>query len=235
MSEMGTSLEEISAVNQLAAGIGSSPQFGPIQDITDRQDAVDPVALAEERQREARAEEIAQQNAEALADERRNAQSQSTITEGRVNFSEGEYNAALGGNSALINYAKKFIGTPYVWGGESALGVDCSGLTKLIMQKFGVNVPHFSAAQARGGAAVDERKLKVGDLLFWDNSSRNAGADHVAMYIGDGLMIEALQPGAPVRVTKVRRNGMWARRYLEGSSVHDRTQLTGGPTGYSAV
>lgn len=109
--------------------------------------------------------------------------------------------------SGLIGFAKKFLGTPYVWGGTNPGGFDCSGFVQYVYGKFGVKLPRISADQARAGARVGLDKLQVGDLVAWDNSSRNNGADHIAIYIGNGLIIEAPRPGSSVQVNELYDTG----------------------------
>lgn len=116
--------------------------------------------------------------------------------------------------SGVVDFAKKFIGTPYVWGGSSPLGFDCSGFTQYVMkQVYGIDIPRVSAAQGQAGRGVDPTDLKPGDLIFWDNSSRNNGADHVAIYIGNGQYIDAPRPGKTIGIRTLSNNGWWARRY----------------------
>jgi cell wall-associated NlpC family hydrolase len=103
----------------------------------------------------------------------------------------------------LVSTAMSFIGTPYVWGGNGRDGVDCSGLVQQVYRGFGIELPRLSADQARSGQRVDLGGLKAGDLVAWDNSSRNSGADHIAVYAGDGYIIEAPRPGLAVRRRKL--------------------------------
>lgn len=107
----------------------------------------------------------------------------------------------------LVGYAKKFLGTPYVWGGTSPNGFDCSGFVQYVYRKFGVNLPRISADQARAGKRISLGNLKPGDLVAWDNSSRNNGADHIAIYIGNGQIIEAPRPGSSVRISRLYDTG----------------------------
>lgn len=121
---------------------------------------------------------------------------------------------ASGTAAELIAKAKQFVGTPYKWGGTSPLGFDCSGFTQYVFRQFGINLPRISYQQGQGGSAVSGRdQWQPGDLLFWDNSSRNNGADHVAIYIGGGLMLHAPKPGDSVKISSVYGTP-WARRYL---------------------
>lgn len=132
----------------------------------------------------------------------------------------GGFNPSDGGGkgvSGLVNFAKKFLGTPYVWGGTSPSGFDCSGFTQYVMKEFGINLPRVSYQQGQGGKAVGNGDLRPGDLVFWDNSSRNAGADHVGIYIGNGQYIHAPQPGSSVKISSLGGN-YWARRYGTNSA-----------------
>ncbi|MGZ4574081.1 MAG: C40 family peptidase [Mycobacteriaceae bacterium] len=112
-----------------------------------------------------------------------------------------------GWRSAVVAAAHKMLGTPYVWGGTSYSGVDCSGLVALIYNKMGFNLPRLSADQARSGVRVALDKLQPGDLVGWDNSSRNNGADHIAIYIGNGMIIEAPRPGGVVQISHLYDTG----------------------------
>jgi cell wall-associated NlpC family hydrolase len=131
----------------------------------------------------------------------------------------GGGNAGAGGkgNSGLVDYAKRFLGTPYVWGGTSPSGFDCSGFTQYVMKQFGINLPRISYQQGAGGQSVDRGNIKAGDLVFWDLNSRNAGADHVGIYIGGGKYIHAPQPGSSVKISSLGGN-YWARRWGGGRS-----------------
>jgi hypothetical protein len=99
----------------------------------------------------------------------------------------------------VADYAMQFLGTPYVWGGSAPGGFDCSGLMQYVYAQFGVELPRISYAQARFGSEIGQGQARVGDLVAWDNSSRNNGADHIAMYLGDGWILEAPRAGENVR------------------------------------
>ncbi|MBR4026526.1 MAG: C40 family peptidase [Lachnospiraceae bacterium] len=89
----------------------------------------------------------------------------------------------------LVNYALQFVGNRYVWGGTSLTkGVDCSGFTMKIYQKYGVYLPHSSRAQPGHGTKISSSEAQPGDLFFYGNGS---GINHVAIYIGNGKVVHA--------------------------------------------
>lgn len=107
----------------------------------------------------------------------------------------------------VIDIARSALGVPYVWGGNSLQnGVDCSGLLQQAFKQIGMNLPRISWDQARQGKRVGLNQLRAGDLVAWDNSPRNAGADHIALYIGNGQIIEAPRPGLSVRIRTLGRD-----------------------------
>lgn len=92
--------------------------------------------------------------------------------------------------SQLVNYALQFVGNRYVWGGTSLTnGVDCSGFTMRVMEKFGVSLPHYSGSQAQMGKKVSSANMQPGDLIFYAGS--NGKVNHVAIYIGNGRIVHA--------------------------------------------
>lgn len=106
-----------------------------------------------------------------------------TITEAL--YGEGVTDARV----AICEYAKQFVGNPYVWGGVSLTrGADCSGFVLSVYKNFGVSLPHSSRAQANCGTRISTSELKPGDLIFY-GSGRSI--NHVAMYIGNGQVVHA--------------------------------------------
>ncbi|HQT99384.1 MAG TPA: NlpC/P60 family protein [Acidimicrobiales bacterium] len=99
-----------------------------------------------------------------------------------------------------IRAAMSFIGVPYVWGGASRYGVDCSGLIMLAYEAAGINLPHYSGAQYADTMRVPLADIQPGDLLFYGYN----GDEHVAMYVGGGKMIEAEMTGTRVHIVPVR-------------------------------
>ena len=104
------------------------------------------------------------------------------------------------GAAGAIAAALSQVGTPYVWGGSSPGGFDCSGLIMWAWARAGVSLPHFSGAQMAATAPVPFSAIQPGDIFFWGPS----GSEHEAMYIGNGMMVEATHTGDFVRVDPVR-------------------------------
>ena len=91
--------------------------------------------------------------------------------------------------TAIVAYAKQFLGVPYVYGGTSLTnGADCSGFTMRIFEHFGVSTGRTSRDQAANGREISLDQIQPGDLLFYASGKT---IDHVALYIGDGKIIHA--------------------------------------------
>ncbi|MHD0090566.1 DIP1281 family NlpC/P60 protein [Corynebacterium diphtheriae] len=125
----------------------------------------------------------------------------------------------------VISRAMAYIGTPYAWGGGNAsgptqgirdggvadsfgdfnkIGFDCSGLTLYAFAGVGIALPHYTGYQYQKGTKVDPSNMQRGDLIFYGPNAEY----HVAIYLGDGTMIEAPQSGSSVKVSPVRWSGM---------------------------
>jgi cell wall-associated NlpC family hydrolase len=132
--------------------------------------------------------------------------------------------AGAGSSSAVetaISSAREYLGTIYAWGGGSLsgpsvgwgidagiVGFDCSGLTRYAYAQAGVSIPRNSRAQYQGLPKVSRADLQRGDLVFWATDTRNASTiHHVAIYLGNGQIIEAPQSGSVIRVTSMRWSG----------------------------
>ncbi len=104
--------------------------------------------------------------------------------------------------AAAVNAALGLLGTPYVWGGESKQGFDCSGLVQFVFDTAGVHLPRVAQDQYDAGPAVPPGSPVVpGDLVFFGSSPQSVV--HVGMFVGDGLMINAPYTGAVVRFDRV--------------------------------
>ena len=117
----------------------------------------------------------------------------------------GTATASTASESAVVSEAQKYLGVPYLWGGtDPSKGLDCSGFTQLVFGNLGIDLPRVSSQQATAGRPVASiADARPGDLVFFDHSSSRAGIDHVGIYIGNGKMIAAPQPGESVKVQDV--------------------------------
>lgn len=101
----------------------------------------------------------------------------------------------------ICQYAKEFLGNPYVWGGTSLTkGADCSGYVQSIFKKYGVKLPRTSREQGKSGTTIKVSEAKPGDLIFYGNGKT---INHVAIYIGGGQVIHASSPKTGIKISNV--------------------------------
>lgn len=117
----------------------------------------------------------------------------------------------------VVAEAQQYLGLPYVWGGtDPEKGMDCSGLVQVVYRSLGYELPRVSYQQAASGRPVASlAEAQPGDLLAWDNSSRNDGVDHIAIYAGNGKMIEAPRTGLDIRLVDVPSTPDVIRRIID--------------------
>lgn len=119
----------------------------------------------------------------------------STLTE--LMYGQGVSNVRVD----LVQYAKQFIGNPYVWGGTSLTnGADCSGFTMSVFKKYGISLPHYSVAQSQMGKQVTLAEVQPGDLVFY---AKNGTINHVAIYMGGGQVVHASSPKTGIKISNV--------------------------------
>jgi cell wall-associated NlpC family hydrolase len=99
-----------------------------------------------------------------------------------------------------VSFAYAALGKPYVWGATGPAAYDCSGLTQAAWKAGGVSLPRTTYTQISSGPRIDKSRLAPGDLVFFFS-----GISHVGLYIGDGKMIHAPHPGAPVRIAPINQ------------------------------
>ncbi len=115
----------------------------------------------------------------------------------------------------VVEYSKNYIGTPYVSGGSSPSGFDCSGFTSYVFKQFGVSLPRTSASQATVGTPVSRAELIPGDLVFFNTYG---GISHVGIYVGDDNFIHSTVPGDIVRISSLD-SAYYSSRYVTARRI----------------
>ena len=127
----------------------------------------------------------------------------------------------IGANQAakadsIIATAKKYVGVPYVWGGETPGGFDCSGFVQYVFKQNGISLSRTVVTQYRHGYAVAKTSLQPGDLVFFQNTS-GSGLSHIGIYIGNNQFIHA-SSSKGVTISSLT-NTYWASHYHSGRRV----------------
>ncbi|HWQ40925.1 MAG TPA: NlpC/P60 family protein [Desulfosporosinus sp.] len=117
-------------------------------------------------------------------------------------------------SSELVEHALSLQGVPYVFGGTSRSGFDCSGYTQYVFKESGISLPRTTAEQYKAGSSVNRDKLQAGDLVFF--STYASGASHVGIYIGGGSFVDASNAG--VGISNLDK-GYYTSRYLGARRV----------------
>lgn len=139
----------------------------------------------------------ANEKAEEMMSEGKELETAITMTEYR--YGKGVTDIQM----EICEYARQFVGNPYVWGGTSLTkGADCSGFTLSVYRKYGVSLPHSSKAQANCGTRIDVSEVQPGDLVFYGGKNIH----HVAMYIGNGQVVHAQSAKTGIVVTSMYYN-----------------------------
>lgn len=128
-----------------------------------------------------------------------NVTKKEVVSKKTIPYVKPTYNSVTGSN--LVSYAKRYLGLNYVYGGNSlSTGTDCSGFTQLIYKEFGISLGRTVNSQLYNGVYVNKADLKPGDLVFYGKTNY---ATHVAIYIGNGLVIHESTPRNGVKIDSV--------------------------------
>ena len=119
-----------------------------------------------------------------------------------------------GGAQQILSFAAQFLGTPYVWGGTSPSGFDCSGFVQYVYRHAGISLNRTSEQQFNNGVSVSRSELRPGDIVFFHTYS--SGASHVGIYVGNNTMINSSNGGVSY---DDMTNSYWAARYLGARRV----------------
>ena len=200
LAQLSTQREEL--VKKLAEARGVTEQAEK-----ERQEQI----AAEKKAREEAAAQAALRAATQSAQQRPAARSQSQPAPAAPRSqarSQSRSNSTTantsGSRAAVVAYAKKFLDVPYVWGGSTPSGFDCSGLTSYVYRNaVGVNLPRVSQAQRNVGTRVSRAQALPGDMVNYNH--------HVGIYLGNGYMIHAPKPRDKVKIARVYGNPVYVR------------------------
>ncbi len=146
------------------------------------------------------------QTTEAVAEPKEEIKQTSTVTSSSNKGQE------------VVEYAKQYLGSRYVYGGSSPKGFDCSGFTMYVYKHFGVSLSHSATAQSKVGQKIAKSDLQPGDLVFFKNYRTNKGIGHVGIYIGNNKFIHASTESTGVITSSLLTSG-YQNRYVSASRV----------------
>jgi len=131
-----------------------------------------------------------------------------------------------GSAAAVIAAAKTMLGKPYIWGGTTSRGVDCSGLLYLAFNQAGIPMRRFVASEyGKMGQQVSAHDARPGDVVYWDEKGP---VDHVGIYLGNGMVIQSPQSGDVTKISRVWGNPTY-RRILNDSAFGKQATPSGQP------
>ncbi|REB08523.1 hypothetical protein DVB69_05115 [Sporosarcina sp. BI001-red] len=131
-------------------------------------------------------------------------------------FTAAPHTSQAASGESIVAYAKKFEGTPYLFGGTTPDAFDCSGYILYVFKFFGVSLPRTSETQFNVGTSVARANLQTGDLVFFENTYK-PGISHTGIYIGNGNFISAESSG--VKISNLDTNSYWAPKYAGAKRV----------------
>lgn len=116
----------------------------------------------------------------------------------------------------LISNAKTHLGVPYVWGGKTHKGFDCSGFSQTVFKETGIDIPRTAEEQFKMGTAVNKEELQKGDLIFFETIRK--GPSHLGIYIGDKKFIHS-SSSKGVNISSINDPFYWGPRYYGAKRV----------------
>ncbi|EPZ53155.1 MULTISPECIES: C40 family peptidase [Alicyclobacillus] len=205
--QVKASQAKLQAVHDQLAALQQSDQSIKAQREADLKNIEDNIEAGKEKQGTLESQiQLTQSQIQAIQQQTQEAEQQASNPTYVAQQTASLANASA---SAIIQYAQSFLGTPYVWGGTSPSGFDCSGFTQYVLGHEGVSIPRTSEQQFATGVPVSESNLQPGDLVFF--STYAPGATHVGIYMGSGMMIDAQDMG--VSIDSIN-NSYWGPKYI---------------------
>lgn len=122
------------------------------------------------------------------------------------------------GGEAAVEVVKRFLGVPYVYGGTSPSGFDCSGLMQYVYKQLGYSINRVADAQMKNGISVSRANLAPGDLVGFYSSPGSGYVGHIGMYVGDGMMIHAPRTGDVVKYSSID-DSYYGARFAGGRRI----------------
>lgn len=119
-------------------------------------------------------------------------------------------------NDKISEFARQFIDTPYLWGGTTPAGFDCSGYIRYVYSNLGIDLPRTTEAQFKAGKTIAQKDLQAGDLVFFENTYKE-GISHSGIYLGDNMFISAESKG--VAISKLVSHPYWGPKYAGAKRV----------------
>jgi cell wall-associated NlpC family hydrolase len=123
--------------------------------------------------------------------------------------------AAPAPGTQVADLAEHYVGSPYVWGGASPAGFDCTGFVLWVYGQFAVSLPHNEAGQLASGPSISADNLQPGDVVVFANTYRS-GLSHVGIYLGDGQFVHAVNESHGVMVNRLW-DDYWGPRFVGAS------------------
>lgn len=145
----------------------------------------------------------------------------------------------MAGVEQRIETARRFLGLPYLWGGTSVYGMDCSGFVHRIFEACGIRIPRDAHVQAAFGRRIERDSLEPGDLVFFAYEQGKGRIHHVGMYVGDDRFIHAPRTGLSIQVQSLSQDAPYAKEFYlarryDGSEFPDLIPVISDAVGEEA-